>query len=151
MRVPPSENGRRVKRLGFLAVALAIALGACTKVATTQSGPGTEASGGTGARHSWTRPGILRLASLSDPDNLSPLVGSSQIDVDISMFWAGYLFNYDDKNEVVPELATELPTLANEGISGDGRTITYHLRKGVTWHDGAPFGADDVEVHAGRR
>ena len=136
--MPPSENGRRVKRLGFLAVALAIAFGACTKVDTGQS----TASGG---RHSWTRPGILRAASLTDPDNLSPLVGSSQIDVDISMFWAGYLFRYDDKNDVVPELATELPTLANKGISSDGRTITYHLRKGVTWHDGAPFGADDVK------
>ena len=145
MRKPPSENGRRVKRLGLLTLALAIALSACTRVATTQSGPGTGASGGPAGRHSWTRPGVLRLASLSDPDNLSPLVGSSQIDVDISMFWAGYLFRYDDKNEVVPELATALPSLANGGISRDGRTITYHLRKGVTWQDGAPFGADDVK------
>ncbi|MDB5070718.1 MAG: ABC-type transporter, periplasmic subunit [Candidatus Eremiobacteraeota bacterium] len=145
MRVPPSENGRRVKRLGFLAVALAIALGACTRVATTQSGPGTDAPGGAAGRHPWTRPGVLRLASLSDPDNLSPMIGAYQIDVDLSMFWAGYLFNYDDNNNVVPELATELPTLENGGISRDGLTITYHLRKGVTWHDGAPFGADDVK------
>ena len=126
-----------MKRLGYLAVALAIALCACTKVATTQAG--------TGERHSWTRPGVLRLANLTDPDNLSPLIGAYQIDVHLSMFWAGYLFNLDDKNAIVPELATEFPTLANGGISRDGRTITYHLRKGVTWQDGAPFGSDDVK------
>ncbi|HWT04942.1 MAG TPA: peptide ABC transporter substrate-binding protein [Xanthomonadales bacterium] len=126
-----------MRKIGFLAVALAIALSACAKVDT--------GSLTTGGRHPWTRPGVLRLASLTDPDTLSPMIGASQVDVDISMFWAGYLFNYDDKNQVVPELATELPTLANGGISRDGRTITYHLRKGVTWQDGAPFGADDVK------
>ncbi|HTD33104.1 MAG TPA: ABC transporter substrate-binding protein, partial [Candidatus Elarobacter sp.] len=131
-------------RLGSLAVALAIALSACTRVATTQSGPNGE-SAGAGQRHPWTRPGILRIASLSDPDTLSPLVGSFQVDVDLSMFWAGYLFNVDDQNRAVPELATAVPTLANGGISRDGRTITYHLRKGVTWQDGAPFGSDDVK------
>jgi len=138
VRSRPSENGRRVKRPGTLAVALAIALSACTKVDTGQPAA-------SGARHPWTRPGVLRFASLNDPDTLSPMVGAFQVDVDISMFWAGYLFNYDDKNETVPELATALPTLANGGISRDGRTITYHLRKGVTWQDGAPFGADDVK------
>ena len=143
----PTENGRRVKRLGPLAVALAIALTACTRVATTQQGPDTAVgdAAAPGQRHAWTRPGVLRLASLSDPDTLSPLVGSFQVDTDLSMFWAGYLFNVDDKNRIVPELATEFPTLANGGISPDGLTITYHLRKGVLWHDGAPFGADDVK------
>ncbi len=29
-------------------------------------------------------------------------------------------------------------------MSKDGLTITYHLRKGVKWSDGAPFTADDV-------
>lgn len=139
MRPRPSANRRPVKRLGTLAVALAIALGGCAKVDTGQTG----ASGG--GRHPWTRPGVLRFASLGDPDTLSPMIGAFQIDVDISMFWAGYLFNYDDRDQVVPELATELPTLANGGISKDGRTITYHLRKGVTWQDGAPLGADDVK------
>jgi peptide/nickel transport system substrate-binding protein len=134
-----------MKRLAYLAIALAVALSACTRVATTQSGTaGNEQSGAGGARHPWTRPGILRLASLTEPDTLNTALSTSQVSVDIAMFWAGYLFNYDDKNELVPELATQVPTLANGGISKDGLTITYHLRKGVQWQDGAPFGADDV-------
>jgi peptide/nickel transport system substrate-binding protein len=125
-----------VRRVAIFALALALAGTACTRVDTT--------AGSSGGRHSWTKPGILRLASLNDPDTLSPLVGEYQVDVDLSMFWAGYLFNYSDKNALVPELATVEPTLANGGISRDGRTITYHLRKGVRWQDGAPFDAGDV-------
>ncbi|HEX3468136.1 MAG TPA: peptide ABC transporter substrate-binding protein [Candidatus Elarobacter sp.] len=124
-----------MRRPAALALVLLAAAAACTKVDTTA---------GAGGRHPWTTPGVLRIASLNDPDTLSPLVGTYQIDTDLSMFWAGYLFNYSDRNELVPELATTVPTLANGGIARDGRTITYHLRKGVTWQDGAPFDARDV-------
>jgi peptide/nickel transport system substrate-binding protein len=72
------------------------------------------------------------------------LLGTEVVDTDISMFWAGYLFDLNDRNQLVPELATAVPTLANGGISADGLRITYHLRHGVTWQDGAPFTAADV-------
>jgi peptide/nickel transport system substrate-binding protein len=114
---------------------LALLLAACTKVGT---------STGLGHGNPWTVPGVLRMAGVSNPDNLNPLLGEQQIEVDLSMFWAGYLFNWSDQNQWVPELATEVPTTKNGGISKDGLTITYHLRKGVKWQDGAPFSADDV-------
>ncbi len=55
-----------------------------------------------------------------------------------------------DRNaRYVPVLATQVPTLANGGIvvapDGQRMTITYHLREGVRWHDGASFTAADVE------
>lgn len=87
---------------------------------------------------------MLRIASIYDPDSLNPVVGNQQIEVDLSLFWAGYLFNWNDRNQFVPELATEVPTLRDGGISRDGKTIVYHLRKGVRWQDGAKFTADDV-------
>ena len=43
-----------------------------------------------------------------------------------------------------PELAAELPTLANGGLSEDGLTVTWHVRPGVRWSDGAPFTSADV-------
>jgi peptide/nickel transport system substrate-binding protein len=48
------------------------------------------------------------------------------------------------RGEPTPELATAIPTTANGGISSDGKTITYRLRRGVVWSDGVPFNADDV-------
>ena len=59
----------------------------------------------------------------------------------MTMAW---LVKWDENNNPYPELATEVPTKANGGVSKDGLTITYHLRKGVKWSDGAPFDADDV-------
>ncbi|WP_419728121.1 peptide ABC transporter substrate-binding protein [Lichenicola sp.] len=47
-----------------------------------------------------------------------------------------------------PVLATMVPTVGNGGIvlDADGRMhVTYHLRAGVRWQDGAPFTAADVK------
>jgi peptide/nickel transport system substrate-binding protein len=45
---------------------------------------------------------------------------------------------------LVPELAAELPTLQNGGVSKDQTTITWKLRPDVKWSDGSDFTADDV-------
>src|SRR5579863_1845784 len=97
-----------------------------------------------GRVNAWTVPGVLRIETTSVPDTLNPVLGQESIDTDVSMFWAGHLFNWSDQRQLVPELATQVPTIANGGISNDGRTIVYHLRRGVRWQDGAPFDAGDV-------
>ena len=48
------------------------------------------------------------------------------------------LFTVDAAHNVRPALAESYES------SPDGRTYTYHLRKGVKWHDGVDFSADDV-------
>lgn len=122
-----------MKRLALL---LALACVACSKV--------SEQTGSANGSNPWTIPGVLRIAARQEPDTLMPIIGTQVVDTDLSMFWDGHLLNWSDKNEFVPELATEAPSLANGGISKDGLTITYHLRRGVTWQDGAPFTAADV-------
>ena len=42
---------------------------------------------------------------------------------------------------LLPGLATQVPSLANGGISPDGMNYTYHLRQGVKFTDGTPFNA----------
>ncbi len=110
---------------------------ACTRL-------GPHAASSTAARHPWTIPGVLRIADTRQPDNLNPMLSFGQVATDLSMFWAAYLFRWSDRSELIPELATQVPSQKNGGITPDGLTIVYHLRHGVTWQDGAPFGADDV-------
>jgi peptide/nickel transport system substrate-binding protein len=124
-------------RLHIFAVLAAIALTtSCTRISTQTSV--------THAGNPWTKHGILRVAAYDEPDNLNPMIGNQQAEVDLSLLWGAYLYRFNDKDQWVPELATEVPTLANGGISADGLRFTYHLRNGVKWQDGAPFTADDV-------
>jgi len=47
---------------------------------------------------------------------------------------------YDPKGqEIMPELADTWE------VSDGGKTLTFHLHKGVKWHDGAPFSSADVK------
>jgi peptide/nickel transport system substrate-binding protein len=45
---------------------------------------------------------------------------------------------------LVPVLASEIPSLANGGLSADRRAVTWRLRPDVVWSDGTPFSAADV-------
>ena len=51
----------------------------------------------------------------------------------------------DEKGAFEGELASEVPSTQNGGISADGKTITYKLRSNLTWHDGQPVTAADVQ------
>jgi peptide/nickel transport system substrate-binding protein len=50
---------------------------------------------------------------------------------------------WDNDGNLVPILAAEIPTLHNGGVLEGGKVIRWRLKKGVTWHDGQPFTADD--------
>ncbi len=81
---------------------------------------------------------IMVEGSIGDASNLIPLLASDSTSHEI----AGMIFNglvkYDKDINVVGDLAESWD------ISKDGLVITFHLRKGVRWHDGRPFTAQDV-------
>lgn len=54
------------------------------------------------------------------------------------------LFVVGEDGSYIPWLAEEVPTVANGGISEDGRTYTVRLREGLTWQDGTPLTSSDV-------
>jgi len=53
-------------------------------------------------------------------------------------------FNGSKTDEFIPVLATEVPTLENGGISADGKTYTFHIRKGVKFHERGELTPEDV-------
>ena len=49
-----------------------------------------------------------------------------------------------DGPDLIPSLATEVPTTENGLVSEDRLVYTFPLREGVVFHDGTDFSADDV-------
>jgi len=96
-------------------------------------------------RHSYTHPHELRFASGTDIQALNPLVSATIYEDYLTQLCMAYLTKADATgNATVAELATQVPSQRNGGVSPDGKTITWHLRRGVKWSDGASFDADDV-------
>ncbi len=130
-----------IRFAAILSVSLAVGL---TLAGCSRVSPSLHVGAGAAGGNPWTQAGVLRIGSRLVPDNLDPEVGTQAIDTDLAMLWASFLVTVDDKSRLVPDLATAVPTLDNRGISPDGKTITYHVRRGVKWQDGVPFDADDV-------
>ncbi len=86
----------------------------------------------------------LRLATAQEPHSLLPLVAQSIIENELLRLIYDPLIACDAAGRPVPALAAAVPTRANGGISADGLTIMYRLRRGVRWHDGTPFTSADV-------
>ncbi|MEO6990387.1 MAG: peptide ABC transporter substrate-binding protein [Candidatus Baltobacteraceae bacterium] len=124
-----------MRKLVMLAVCAALI--GCTKVGTQTAGP-------EGGRHAYTHPHELRYATAEDITGLNPHLATQTVVSYLTQLTMAYLLRTGPHNEPVPELAVAVPSKANGGISPDGKAITYHLRKGVVWSDGAPFNADDV-------
>ena len=81
---------------------------------------------------------ILVEGAIGDASNLIPLLATDSASHSISGLIFNGLVKYDRDLNIVGDLAESWE------ISRDGLVITFRLRKGVRWHDGAPFTADDV-------
>jgi peptide/nickel transport system substrate-binding protein len=78
-------------------------------------------------------------AVIGAPSRVNPLfahLNDSDRDL-VSLVFSG-LTRLSPDGQVLPDLAESWE------ISGDGRTVTFHLRPGVTFHTGSPFTAADV-------
>ncbi len=76
--------------------------------------------------------------TIGEASNLIPVLASDSASHEV----AGHIYNglvkYDKNLAIVPDLAESF------SISKNGLEILFHLRKGVKWHDGAPFTSRDV-------
>jgi len=88
--------------------------------------------------------GALKLLWWQGATLLQPHFSSGTKDQEGSRIFYEPLGAWDADGNLIPILAAEVPTLANGGVSRDGKTIIWKLKRNVQWHDGVAFTADDV-------
>jgi peptide/nickel transport system substrate-binding protein len=90
--------------------------------------------------------GTLKLLWWQAPTILNPHLAQGTKDFDASRMVYEPLAAYDPNGNPTAQygLAEQVPTAQNGGVSADGKTITWKLKKNVKWSDGTLFTADDV-------
>ncbi len=88
--------------------------------------------------------GPLKVLWWQGPTLLNPHFAVGTKDQDGSRLFYEPLAAWDDEGNLSAKLAAEIPTRENGGLSADGKSVTWKLKQGVTWHDGKPFTADDA-------
>jgi peptide/nickel transport system substrate-binding protein len=88
--------------------------------------------------------GLVRLLWWQAPTILNSHLAQGGKDFDASRVCLEPLADFDGTGAMVPFLAAEVPSLENGDVAADGLSVTWRLREGVTWHDGAPFTSADV-------
>ncbi|MHC9234114.1 peptide ABC transporter substrate-binding protein [Pseudooceanicola sp. 502str34] len=78
------------------------------------------------------------------PSILNPYLSGGTKDIESSSVVIEPLGRYDQDGNLVPYLATEIPTLENGGVSEDLTSITWKLKEGLLWSDGTPVTSKDV-------
>ena len=97
--------------------------------------PGASADAGTVA---------YKVGILGEPDNLNPFIGWLWSSFEIWYLAYDPLVGYD-YGTLKPVKGEDSPGLATDWtVTPDGKTWTFTIRSGVTWHDGEPLTASDV-------
>ena len=85
--------------------------------------------------------GDLVMGLSAEPDALDPTTSSSLYTRYVMSSICEKLYDIDEQGSLVPQLASELPTLRD-----GGRRVSIPLRKDVQFGDGTPFDAHAVKV-----
>jgi peptide/nickel transport system substrate-binding protein len=88
--------------------------------------------------------GALKVLWWQGATLLQPHFANGTKDQEGSRIFYEPLAVWDNDGNLVPILAAEIPSIANGGVLEGGKVVRWRLKKGVTWHDGKPFTADDV-------
>ncbi|MVU83135.1 ABC transporter substrate-binding protein [Nocardia sp. ET3-3] len=128
----------RVLGLGVIAVTLASCAASQTQ---DHSGAHADDFGTPVGSQSVKAGGDLVMGLSAEPDRLDPTTSSSLYTRYVMNSICEKLYDNDASGNLVPQLATALPT-----VSADGLTVTIPLRTGVKFADGTPFDAAAVQT-----
>ena len=90
-------------------------------------------------------PDTFVYGTIGEPATLDPAVAYDSSSGDVMTNVMETLVTWDrDTGVIIPALAEELPTMENGGISADGMTYRFKVRKGVKFHQGGELTPEDV-------
>ena len=88
--------------------------------------------------------GQLNLLYWQAPSTMNPNLSGGTKELEASSVVIEPLARYDEKGNLLPWLAVEIPTVGNGGVAKDLTSITWKIKKGIKWSDGSAFTADDA-------
>ena len=101
-------------------------------------------NGGTGGGTALASDQTFKFPVFSDFGTFDPGQLDAEVDSEIVQNVFNGPFKFDNDLKIQPDLATEVPTEGNGGVSKDGLTYTIKLRKDVKFSNGDKFTAADV-------
>lgn len=117
---------------GLLALGLVVA--GCSSGKPADSRPAPEQAAGP------RKGGIVRVALAAAPPTLDLMTSPTNVTRTIGVHIFESLVTFNDKYELIPQLAQ------NWEANGDSSAYTFHLRKGVKFHNGQEMTAADVKA-----
>jgi peptide/nickel transport system substrate-binding protein len=132
---------RRALALPAAVLGLALAVTGCQAVQTADTSDETRADVSTASIGDKTivEGGDLVMALSAEPDRLDPTTSSSLYTRYVMETMCQKLYDIDSDGQIVPMLATELPT-----VSDDELTVSFPVRTDAVFADGTPLDADAV-------
>jgi peptide/nickel transport system substrate-binding protein len=88
--------------------------------------------------------GTLKLLWWQGTTLLNPHFAVGTKDQDGARLFYEPLAAWDGEGNLVPILAAEIPSRQNGGLSADGKSVVWKIKRDVKWHDGKPLTADDL-------
>lgn len=128
----------------FLLIPVLILFGCSSEQPNANDGAESNGDGENEEVSSDVSGGELKVVASDNPSTLDPHVSNVSATVDISRHIFETLVTLDSNYEVVPMLAESVEQ------SEDGKEYTFHLRKGVKFHNGKEMTADDVVASMNR-
>jgi peptide/nickel transport system substrate-binding protein len=137
---------KRLVALGA-AVLAAAALAACSSSSSSPSSTSTTSAG------TPVYGGTLHIVAASGPAHLDTVPSYYTTDYQLTHAYTRQLLNYPSYpynsasdsdsgwvKDTTPaaDVATEVPTVANGGITNGGKTYTFHIKQGVDWNTSPP-------------
>jgi peptide/nickel transport system substrate-binding protein len=135
----PMKPKPRFLTMSFSIVAmLLLILSACggggSATTTTPSTGGTAVKGGTWIDDLY-----------EEPDSLLPNASNETFAAMVDYAIYAPMVYGTPQGQMMPGLVTQVPTVANGGVSADLKTVIYHFKSGLVWSDGQPLDARDMD------